>query len=67
MQRFFDHIVAHYDSLLPIDSDEIIKRLQIWLNNPKCGQKKGKNSKNFGEIAIKASPFIYAIYKNNAY
>ena len=39
MQRFFDHIFASYDSLLPIASDEITKRLQMWLNNPQCGHK----------------------------
>ena len=29
-------IISYYDSLLPIDSDEIIKRLQQWLNNAQC-------------------------------
>ena len=42
MQRFSDHIFAYYDSLLPIDSDEIIKRHQIWLNNPQWGHKEGQ-------------------------
>ena len=41
MQRFFDHIFAYYDSLLPIGSDEITKRPQMWLNNPQCGHKEG--------------------------
>ena len=39
MQRFFDHIFASYDSLLPIGSDEITERLQMLLNNPQCGHK----------------------------
>ena len=63
MQRFFDHIFAYYDSLLPIGSDEITKRLQMRLNNPQCGHvdvKKGKNSQFFGEITIKAIPPIYS-------
>ena len=42
MQRFFDKFLAYYDSPLPIGSDEIIKRLQVWLNNPQCGQKEGQ-------------------------
>ena len=42
MQRFFDHIFAYYDSLLPIGSDEIIKRLQMWLNNPQSGHNEGQ-------------------------
>ena len=37
MQRFFDHIFAYYDFPLPIGSDEIITRLQMWLNNPQRG------------------------------
>ena len=41
MQRF---VFAYYDSLLPLGSDEIFKRLQVWLNNQQCGQKKGNNS-----------------------
>ena len=41
MQRFFNHIFYYYDSSLPIGSDEIIKRLQMWLNNPICGHKEG--------------------------
>ena len=49
MQRLFDHIFAYYDLLLPIGSEEIAKRLQMWLNNPQF----------FGEITIKASPPIY--------
>ena len=47
MKIFFNHIFAYYDSLLPIDSDEIIKRLQIWLNNPQCGHKEGQKSPFF--------------------
>ena len=39
MKRFFDHILAYYDSPLPIGSDEINKRLQMWLNNTHCGHK----------------------------
>ena len=39
MQRFFDGVFAYSDSLLPIGSDEITKRLQMWLNNPQCGHK----------------------------
>ena len=41
IQRFFDHNFAYKDSLLPIGSDEITKRRQMWLNNPHCGHKKG--------------------------
>ena len=41
MQSFFAHIFAYHDSLLPIGSDEITKRLQVWLNNPQCGHKEG--------------------------
>ena len=37
-------------------SDELTKRLKMWLNNPQCG---GKNYQFFGEITIKASPPIY--------
>ena len=33
MQRFVDHIFAYFDSLLPIGSDELNKRPQMWLNN----------------------------------
>ena len=47
MQRFFDHIFAYYDLPLPIGSDEIIKRLQMWLNNPQCGHKEGQKFPNF--------------------
>ena len=69
MQRFFDHIFANYDSLLPKDSDEITKRLQIWLNNPKFGHKEGGNSQFFCEITIKASSpiciFILTSTKNS--
>ena len=42
MQRFVDDIFAYYDSPLPIGSDEIIKRLQMWWNNPQCGHKEGQ-------------------------
>ena len=42
LSEFFDHIFAYYDSLLPIGSYEIIKRLQMWLNNPQCGHTKGQ-------------------------
>ena len=58
MQRFVDHIFAYYDLPLPIGSDEIIKRLQMWLNNPQCGHKEGQNSQFFCEITIRASPPI---------
>ena len=55
MQRFF----AYYDSLLPIGSYEIIKRLQMWLNNPQCGHKEEEKFPYFfSEITIKASPSI---------
>ena len=39
MQIFY-HVFAFYDLRLPIGSDEIIKRLQLLLNNPQCGQRK---------------------------
>ena len=54
MQRFVDHIFSSYDilyffilwhpmtCLLPIGSDEIIKRVQMWLDNPHCGHKEGQ-------------------------
>ena len=42
MQRFVDHILAYYDSTLPIGLDEINKRLQIRLKNPQCGHKEGQ-------------------------
>ena len=58
MQIFFDDIFALYDSLLPICSDEIIKRLQIGLNNPQYGISEGPKLPFFGEIIIKASPHI---------
>jgi hypothetical protein len=47
MQWFFYHIFALYDSLLPIDSDEITKRLQMGLNSPQCGHKEGRKFPNF--------------------
>ena len=59
MQRFVDHIFAYYDLLVPIGSDEITKRLQMWLYNPQCGHQEGGNSQFFGEITIRASPPIY--------
>ena len=35
LQRFFSLIFfAYYDSPPPIGSDKVIKRLQMWLNNP---------------------------------
>ena len=58
MQRFFDHIFAYYDSLLPIGKDKITKRLQMWFNNSQCGHKEGENSQFVCEIIIKASPPI---------
>ena len=51
----FYHIFADYDSLLPIGSDEITKRLQMWLNNAQCGHKEGVKFPFFCEITIKAS------------
>ena len=36
MWDFLNHIFAYYNLPLPIGSDEIIKRLQMWLNNPQC-------------------------------
>ena len=61
-QDFFYHIFAYYDSPLPISgSDEIIKRLQMSLNNPQCGHKEGQKFPFFGEITIKASPPIYIV------
>ena len=42
MKIFFDHIFACYDSLVHIGSDEIIKRLQMWLNNPQGGLIEGR-------------------------
>ena len=53
---------AYYDSLLPIGSDEIIKRPNIWLNNPQCGHKEGQKFPIFVEITIKANPPIYEIH-----
>ena len=48
MQRFVDHIFAYYDLPLPIGSDEIIKRLQMWFNNPQSGHREGQNFQIFG-------------------
>ena len=48
MKRIFDHIFAHYYSPLPIGSDEIFKKLQIWLNNPQCGPKEEHKFPIFG-------------------
>ena len=59
MQRFFDNIFAYDDLLLPIGSDEITKRLQMWLNNPQCGHKEGEKFPFFGESTIMASPPIW--------
>ena len=53
MKRLFDHIFAYYDSLLHIGLDEITNRLQLWLNNPQCGQKEGQKFPTFSEITIK--------------
>ena len=58
MQRFFYDIFAYYDLFLPIGSDEITKRLQMWLNNPQCGYKEKEKFPIFCEITIKASPPI---------
>ena len=59
MLNKFDHVFAYYDSLLPIGSDEITKRLQMWLNNPQSEHKEEEKFPIFGEITIKASPPIY--------
>ena len=61
MQRFFDHIFAYYDLLLPISSDLITNVIDFkysWII-PNVDIKKGKKSHFFGEIALKASPPIY--------
>ena len=58
MQIYFDHNFTYYDSLLPIGSEEITKRLQLWLNNHQCGHKEGQKLPFFGEITTKASPPI---------
>ena len=47
MHRFSDHIFAYYDSILSIDSVEIVIRLQIQLNNPQCGHKEGQKFQFF--------------------
>ena len=57
--KIFYHSFAYYDLTLPISSDEIIKRLQMCLNNPQYGHKEGQKFPIFGEITIKASPPIY--------
>ena len=59
MKIFLNHIFAYYDSPLPIGSDEIIKRLQMWLNNPQSGHKEVLKFPIFGEIGFRASPPIY--------
>ena len=41
MQRIVNHIFAYYDLSLHINSDEINKRRQMWLNNPQCEHEKG--------------------------
>ena len=48
MQKLVYHIFAYHDSLLPIGSDEITKTIQMWLNNPQCGHKKGGKFPFFG-------------------
>ena len=48
MQKILDHIFAYYDSLLPIGSDEITKRLQVWLKNPHYWNKEGEKFTIFG-------------------
>ena len=58
MQRFFDHIFAYYDLLLPVGSDEIIKRLQMWSTKPQSGHKEGQKFPILGEKTIKVSPPI---------
>ena len=60
-----DHIFAYYDSLLPIDSDEIIKDFKYGWIIPNGDIKKGKNSHLFGEITIKAIPPIYIWHPKN--
>ena len=40
-KHFLIIFFAYYDSPLPIGSDELIERLQMWLNNPQCGHKEG--------------------------
>ena len=50
MQKSFDHIFADFDSPLPIDSDEIITRLQMWFNSPQSGHEEGQKLPFFGEI-----------------
>ena len=47
MERFFNLIFAYYDSLLPISSVEITKRLQMRLNNPQCGHKEWEKIQKF--------------------
>ena len=57
--KFFYHTFAYYESLLTIGSYEITKRLQMRLNNPQCGNKKGAKFPIFGEITIKqVIPYI---------
>ena len=59
-KTFWSFFFAYSDLLLPIGSDEITTRLQMWLNNPRCGHKQGgKFPIFFNEITIKASPPIY--------
>ena len=70
---FLNHVLAYYDSPLPIGSDETMKRLQIGLNNPHGGHKEGQQFHISGEKPIKASPPIYIkttenlITKNGCY
>ena len=42
-----------------IAADEIVKRLQKWLNNLQCGHKEGQQFPFFCEITIKANPPTY--------
>ena len=58
MQRLFDHIFAYHNSLIPIGSDEIPKRLQMCWIIPNEDIKKGGNFQFFDEITIKESPPI---------
>ena len=56
MKKNVCFIFAYYDLPLPLGSDEMIKRLKIWLNNPEFGHKEGQKFPIFfGETTIKAS------------
>ena len=65
IQRFFYHIFAYYDSPLHIGSDEIIKRLQMWLNNPQCEHKEGQKFPLM-VISLKNWDFFPFFYVHNA-